>query len=81
MIFKQVGTNSWLRHFLTISDLVDGKTKQLYLNDPKFILSNEVKQIMLFEDQFQYDFEVEKFAQNLGLLSFSFVRHPFERLV
>ena len=79
--FSQVGTSTWRRHLLTISDLVDDETKRRYLNKPSNITNNEFYRLMLFQQQLQEDFDVVDFSHKMGLLSFSFVRHPFERYV
>ena len=80
-LFSQVGTSTWRRHLLTISNLVDDETKRRYLSKPSNITNNEFYKLMLFQQQLQNDFDVEDFSHNMGLLSFSFVRHPFERYV
>ena len=78
---QQVGTSTWRRHLITISDLVDDETKMRFLNQPSNLTNNEFFKLMLFQQQLQGDFDVAEFSHNMGMLSFSFVRHPFERYV
>ena len=77
---SQVATSTWTRHLITISDLLDDEAKRRFLNEQqKNRTRTEFYKMMLFQLQLQEDFDVEDFSHNMGLLSFSFVRHPFER--
>ena len=49
------------------------------MSEPANITNNEFYKLMLLQQQLQKDFDVEDFSRKMGLLRFSFVRHPFER--
>ena len=62
-----------MRHFIAISK-VDEKTRRLSKERPWQII-----EYLHINGQEGKDFDVDNFAAKLNLLTFSFVRHPFDR--
>ena len=68
-----------MEHFVTLSNL-DSKTKKRIIHD-KSLLHEMLPKLLHKTGQGKRGFDVETFAKKHSLLTFSFVRHPFDRIV
>ena len=66
-----------MEHFVTLSNL-DSKIKKRIIHD-KLLLHEMVPKLLHKKGQGREDFDVAGLVKKYSLLSFSFVRHPFER--
>lgn len=90
----QVGTSTWLGHFLTLSHMSAARKSDISLSTHQ--LHVDVPGMFAVRRAFFSAFEgarrsaarreeaieaMEQYHTKFGLLAFSFVRHPFERSV
>ena len=66
-----------MEHFVTLSNL-DSMTKKRIMHD-KSLLHEIVPKFLHKKGQDREDFDVAGLVKKYSLLTFSFVRHPFER--
>ena len=76
----QVGSNTWLKHFLKL--LPSDRQKQ-YLNKTKLYTAGILKEFKIKRQlpDLQPTVELINYFKSNNYLTFSFVRHPFDRLV
>ena len=74
----QCGSNTWFKHFVTISGLDEECVEHLRSTGDKM---NNTRMRMLLRVEGPRIFHVDDFARKNGLFTFTFVRHPFERLI
>ena len=66
-----------MEHFVALSNL-NSKLKRRITSD-KFFMHETVPKLLHKDGQELENFDVASFAKQHNLLTFSFVRHPFER--
>ena len=68
-----------MRHFITISSVLPETEKQELANLTIDELHKEAPKFLHVDGQDSDDFDVDKFSEDRGIFTFSFVRHPFDR--
>lgn len=82
----KVGTSTWLKHFLSMSPYaklgIEGPEKLHKVVPPLFEFpERDLRELGDLVEQSDAPSAIQSFASKRNLLSFSFVRHPFDRLV
>ena len=79
---SQSGSSTWFGHLKRLTGLSDKCLKDLHdphRNGTRISVHRKIRNLLLVDGQDRPDFSVNKFAAMHDLLTFTFVRHPFER--